>query len=87
MLSTWCFSVAADAAPGSLSRVLDVLQLFAEVPTALSCRRHGPAGAVLVIEAELDGLGPATAAALARRLERLVAVEAVLFSEKCRCVA
>lgn len=80
MSAVWCFSVSADAAPASLARVLDVFVLYGQLPSRLESRCHGPED--LVIDAQLEGLSMDVAAAVARRLQRVVGVTGVLYSEK-----
>jgi hypothetical protein len=87
MSAVYCFSVAADAAPSSLARVLDVFALYGQVPRQFLSRRHDQSDAELVIDAQLDSLDASVAAAVARRLLRVVGVSSVLYSEKHGCAA
>ena len=82
MHSVYCFSVLTDTHPSSLSRVLDVLTLFGQVPDQLVSRRRGPAGEDLMIDAQMSSMSADTAAAVARRLSRVVGITSVLYSEK-----
>ena len=84
MYAVYCFSVAAEASPGSLARVLDVFSLYGQLPSQLISQRHGVAGEELVVEAQIEDMTADTAAAVARRLTRLVGVQSVLYSAKQR---
>ena len=85
MSAVWCFSVSAEAAPGSLSRVIDVFVLYGQLPSRLESRCEGAED--LVIDAQLAGIDAGVAAAVARRLQRVVGVSAVLYSAKRACAA
>jgi hypothetical protein len=87
MQSTYCFSVNADAAPSSLGRVMDVFTLYGQVPSRLVSRLDEASGQDLVIDAQLETLTADVAAAVARRLQRVVGVTSVLYSEKRRWAA
>jgi hypothetical protein len=82
MHAVYCFSVTAEAAPGSLARVLDVFSLYGQLPSQLFSQRHGAGGQDLVVEAQIDAMTAETAAAVARRLSRVVGVQGVLYSAK-----
>ena len=84
MTSVWCFSVLAEAVPGSLPRVLDVFARHDHVPERLHCHVVRGARDELVIDAQLDGLDGEEAGAVARHLGRLVTVTRVLTTEKSR---
>jgi acetolactate synthase regulatory subunit len=76
----FCFSVLADAAPSSLSRVLDVFALYGLVPSR--CHSELAAGGRLAIDLQVAGVAPALAEKLARRVERVISVSHVLLAEK-----
>jgi hypothetical protein len=82
MTSVYCFSVAAEAGPSALARVLDVFTLYGHLPSQFMSRTGGPAADELAIDAQLEGISADTAAAVARRLGRVVGVCDVLYSEK-----
>lgn len=86
-MAVLCFSVQADATPGTLSRVLDVFELFGFVPTQCHSNRGGANLSDLMIDVQVEGATPDEAAAMARRLGRVVSVIDVLWSEKARCAA
>jgi hypothetical protein len=87
MSSCYCFSVQAEASPGTLPRIVEVVALYGHVPSRLHGERTGPGLEELVVDLQLDGVTPAEAAAIAKRLGRMVTVTSVLWSEKRRLVA
>lgn len=82
MTHTFCFSVQAEALPSSLSRVLDVFSLYGNVPDHCYSQLAGWAHEELVVDVQMSGLDLDTAERIARRLQRLVSVTSVLWSEK-----
>lgn len=87
MSSCYCFSVQAEASPCALPRIIAVVALHGHVPSRCHGERVGPEQEELVVDLQLDGLTQAEAAAIAKRLTRVVSVTGVLWSEKRRLVA
>lgn len=87
MSPVFCFSVHADASPSVLPRVLEVFALHNFVPERCHCQRSGRSGEDLVIDVQLGGVTAGEAAAVAKRLGRVVDVMSVLWSEKRSAVA
>lgn len=85
MPRTFCFSVHSAASTCALPRVLEVFAVFGHVPQQLHSQRVGEED--MVIDVQLDAVSDADAAAVARRLGRVVSVTGVLYSEKQRCAA
>jgi hypothetical protein len=69
MSSLYRFAVRVAALPGALARVLDTVRLFDELPLKMSSQLDTDKGEI-AIELDLGNLNEATAAALARRLQR-----------------
>ena len=82
MSATYCFSVHAEFSPASLPRVVEVFALHGLVPWRCHSNVTGRDQDDLVIDAQIDGLAAAQAAAIAKRLGRIVTVKAVLWSAK-----
>ena len=82
MRSTYCFSVHADLSPSSLPRVVEVFAMHGIVPWRCHSNVSGRDQDDLVIDAQLDDLTGDQAAAIAKRLGRIVTVKAVLWSAK-----
>jgi acetolactate synthase small subunit len=76
MSSTWCFSVESDAQPGALPRLVEVFAVHGLVPTRLDATLGEEDE--LLVDVQVKGVDPQTAAAIARRLERVVSVSSVL---------
>lgn len=87
MSATYCFSVHADAEPSALPRVMEVFSLYGYIPARCHVERGGRDGQDLVVDAQLEGLGPDEAALVAKRLGRVISVVQVLWSEKRRQTA
>jgi len=81
-MATYCFSVHADATACSLPRVLEVFALHGHVPEQCHAVAGGRHGDELTIDLQMSGLDAEDARLLAKRLDRLVNVSTVLFSEK-----
>lgn len=76
-----CFSVFSAADPSVLPRVLEVFSLFDLIPAAChSTRRDGDDQ--LVIDIQVAGLTAGQAEQLVRRLQRVITVTEVLWSER-----
>ncbi|MCS6780294.1 MAG: hypothetical protein NZ555_11400 [Geminicoccaceae bacterium] len=82
MPSTYCFSVHTEATPSALPRVLEVFALMGHVPER--CHSERVSGDELVVDLQLAELTAAEAAHLAKRLGRIVGVESVLWSARCK---
>lgn len=80
-----CFSVFSAADPSALPRILEVVCLYGLVPT--QCHGARTENDQLVVDLQLDGLAPGQAALLAKRLQRIITVTGVLWSEKRLAVA
>lgn len=80
---TACFSVHAEAEPGVMPRVLQLLAKRGMVPT---CWHSRVSGSELTIDFQMLGLDGATAAYIAACLRQITSVGAVLTSEKGRPV-
>jgi hypothetical protein len=87
MRASFCFSVHAESSPASLPRVVDVLALRGLVPQSCYSRLAGDGQDDLVIDLELDEVTALEAAAIAKRLGRVVTVRQVLWSQKIRRAA
>jgi acetolactate synthase small subunit len=74
-----CFSIHAAAEPGVMPRVL---ALFAKRGLTPSSWVSRVSGRDLVIDVQMRGLDPASAAYIAQCLRQIVSVNAVLTSEK-----
>ncbi len=77
----FCFSVLSEAAPSTLCRVLDVFALYGLVPSRCHSELTG-GGDQLAIDLQVSGVTTVLAEKLAQRLERVISVSHVLFSEK-----
>lgn len=86
-MSTYCFSVQTDTSPSSLPRVLEVFALHGYTPERCHSAIGGSSGEELIIDIQMSGLDRQSATLIAKRIERVVTVERVLFSEKVRCAA
>lgn len=86
-MSTFCFSVHADAEPCTLPRVLEVFALHGFVPEQCHATRSGRGGEELVVDLQMSGIDAPQAVLLAKRLGRVISVTDVLYSEKWRCAA
>jgi acetolactate synthase small subunit len=76
---TACFSIHAAAEPGVMPRVLALFAKRGLVPSSWVSR---VSGRDLVIDVQMRGLDPASAAYMAQCLRQIVSVNAVLTSEK-----
>ena len=76
---TACFSIHAAAEPGVMPRVLALFAKRGLVPSSWVSR---VSGADLVIDVQMRGLDPASAAYIGQCLRQIVSVDAVLTSEK-----
>ncbi|HEV2547646.1 MAG TPA: hypothetical protein VGU20_09935 [Stellaceae bacterium] len=74
-----CFSINAAAEPGVMPRVLALFAKRGLVPSSWVSR---VSGRDLVIDVQMRGLDPASAAYIAQCLRQIVSVNAVLTSEK-----
>lgn len=86
-MSTFCFSVHADADPAALPRVLKVFALHGFVLDQCHASRGSGRAGELVVDLQMSEIDADQAALLAKRLGRVITVTGVLFSEKCRCIA
>ena len=80
-----CFSVFSAADPSALPRILEVFTLNGLIPESCHAIRDG--GDQLVIDLQLADLPQGRAEQLARRLQRVVTVTQVLWSEKRQVAA
>jgi hypothetical protein len=80
MSQTYCFSVQAEASPAALPRVLDVFALHGSVPDQCYTQRAGAGD--LVIEVQMSDIDADAAERIARRLQRVISVQGVLWSAK-----
>lgn len=87
MRSTYCFSVHAECEPSTLPRVVEVFALHGLVPQSCYSRQVGPETDELIVDLQLDEVTGDQAAAIAKRLGRVVTVRGVLWSEKLRRLA
>jgi acetolactate synthase small subunit len=76
---TACFSIHAAAEPGVMPRVLALFAKRGLVPSSWVSR---VSGRDLVIDVQMRGLEPVSAAYIAQCLRQIVSVNAVLTSEK-----
>ena len=74
-----CFSIHATVEPGVMPRVLELFAKRGLVPSSWVSR---VSGRDLVIDVQMRGLEPASAAYIAQCLRQIVSVDAVLTSEK-----
>lgn len=77
-----CFSVFSAADPSTLPRVLEVFSLHNLIPTSCHSTRLESDDDQMVIDIQISGLPPGHADQLARRLNRVITVTQVLWSEK-----
>ncbi len=77
-----CYSIAANADPGVLPRVLELFAKRGLVPSRCHAHRDGPDGAELTIDIQIPDLTPEAAQYIARCLRRIYGVECVLTSRK-----
>jgi hypothetical protein len=80
-----CFSVFSAADPSALPRILEVFTLNNLIPESCHAIRDG--SDQLVIDLQLADLPVGQAEQLARRLQRVVTVTQVLWSEKRQAAA
>lgn len=78
----FCFSVAADAEPGVMPRVLELFAKRNLVPTRWVSDVCGPDGRELSIDLQVEGLTPELTDYIARCLRQVWGVRTVLTSEK-----
>lgn len=83
-----CFSIAAEADPSVLPRILDMIAMFDLVPERCHVSRsdRGPERP-LMIDLQIAGLDDALVHLIEKKLERMVLVTQVLCSEKRRAAA
>lgn len=86
-MTTFCFSVVADATPTSLPRLLDVFALHGLVPDQCYTAFTGDGREELSVDVHLSELNPEQARLLAKRLARVITVSRVIYSEKLQCAA
>jgi hypothetical protein len=80
-----CFSVFSAADPSALPRILEIFTLNNLIPESCHAIRDG--SDQLVIDLQLADLPVGQAEQLARRLQRVVTVTQVLWSEKRQAAA
>lgn len=78
----FCFSVAAEAEPGVMPRVLELFAKRNLVPTRWVSDVCGPGGRELSIDLQVEGLTPELTDYIARCLRQVWGVRTVLTSEK-----
>lgn len=79
-----CFSLVAEAEPGVMPRVLQVVAKRGLVPSRWYSTVAGPAGRDLHIDLQVADIDASLREIIARALRQLVGVETVLTSEKRR---
>lgn len=77
-----CFSVYAAADPSSLPRIFEVFSLFGLVPSRCHTARQDDDEGLLVVDLQVDGLPEGEAQRVAKRLDRVITVTSVLWSER-----
>lgn len=78
----FCFSIQAEADPGALPRVLELIAKRGLVPRRWVSDRFGPGGRELAIDLQVEGLTRSVADHIARCLRQVPCVTLVLTSEK-----
>lgn len=78
----FCFAIQAEAEPGVMPRVLELLAKRGLVPLRWHADRVGPGGAELSIDLQVTGLEAPVSDYIARCLRQIQGVETVLTSEK-----
>ena len=82
-----CFSVFSAADPSALPRILEVFSLYGLIPSRCHCAHAEADPGQLVVDVQVAGLPFGQAALLAKRLQRVITVTQVLWSEKRRAAA
>jgi len=77
-----CFHVVADAHPGTVGRLLEVVAKRNLVPSYLHSVLGGRRGDELAVDLQVAGLDPATRSLVAAQLRAVVTVSTVLTSVK-----
>ena len=80
--AVYCFAIHAQAEPGVMPRVLELLAKRGLIPLRWHADRVGPDQAELAIDMQVTGLERATSDYIARCLRQIYGVETVLTSEK-----
>lgn len=78
----FCFAIQAEAEPGVMPRVLELLAKRGLVPLRWHADRVGPGGGELSIDLQVTGLEAPVIDYIARCLRQVPGVETVLTSEK-----
>ncbi len=78
----FCFSVLAEAEPGVMPRVLELIAKRGLVPRRWVSDVSGPGGRELSIDVQIAGVDPETHAHMARCLRQIWGVHRVPTSEK-----
>ena len=82
-----CFSVFSAADPSALLRILGVFSLFGVIPARCHSAQLESDEDLLVVDVQVAGLPRGQAEQIARRLDRVITVTQVLWSEKQRAAA
>ena len=80
--AVYCFAIQADAEPGVMPRVLELLAKRGLIPLRWHADRVGPDRDELAIDMQVAGLERHTCDYIARCLRQIYGVETVLTSEK-----
>jgi hypothetical protein len=81
-VETHCFAVRAAAAPGMMSRVLELFAKRNLVPTKWHSAVIGPSGEDLQVDIQMEGIDVELAGYIARCLRQIYGVDSVLTSTK-----